>query len=448
MKPKLTRASEERLRQGAEQMVDRIEQDGLAPTAALVKTAQDLSLPAGHVELLCRIYNIGAAETHRKQAQDLSEKLASFPLADAGLALEELYPAKVPSPAAVKEASALSGDYDRPPPLHPSRRNPFAEVDLQAAWRKLDKRAAPEPPPAYRPHSASDQALYRCQDLERACRESRSLALYEREKTAQALGRLCDYFQTSGAVRIDLVKEAARHHLGEEAFELLCRLGKVRPSLKSAAVQSRWSRVDVDSLRPEAKPLSLVKAAAQCAARALEAHASAQGHEQALLNESSALLNPHLSHSYGVLGPSLRKAAGIGDFIETALGSTMGMEIAKRLPGGRDVANQQEAVYKKLTDPDQEAELRNARLTATVSRLHSSDPILSGYPLEQITHVANGIGQISPRALESEELLRSLMRKHVQQGSMDPYEIDTLLKIEKGLKMRDSANTSGIYGEV
>jgi hypothetical protein len=40
--------------------------------------------------------------------------------------------------------------------------------------------------------------------------------------------------------------------------------------------------------------------------------------------------------------------------------------------------------------------------------------------------------------------MRTMLRKRLQTGALDPYELDTLLKIENSLKTRDQPQTPAI----
>src|SRR5690242_10383338 len=112
--PRMSKQSEAKILRGVEEMIDLVE-EGLHPNAALTKVAGRGNYPPGHLRLMAQAYNTGRTNFQRKSASDPLSKTASFPLADAGKVLEELYPSQVKSAAARWQEDVVSDEYAASP---------------------------------------------------------------------------------------------------------------------------------------------------------------------------------------------------------------------------------------------------------------------------------------------------------------------------------------------
>src|SRR5579875_1849757 len=123
--PKISKATEKRILQDIDRLVDMV-QSGADPTDALVTVCQKRLMEPGHVRLLAWAYNTGRFNHQRLHSSGPLAKAASFPLADPEVALRRLYPDK----EAVWHAWRNQVDqdhYDRPPPV-PTEQKKVASV--------------------------------------------------------------------------------------------------------------------------------------------------------------------------------------------------------------------------------------------------------------------------------------------------------------------------------
>jgi hypothetical protein len=91
-----------------------------------------------------------------------------------------------------------------------------------------------------------------------------------------------------------------------------------------------------------------------------------------------------------------------------------------------------------LTDPQHEATLRNIRTQAVIQDLMANDPVISGYPSNEVLGAFNEIGGLSPRSTDQRLVMQSLLRRRLAQGALDGFEINQLLDTEDRLKRRDT----------
>jgi hypothetical protein len=124
-----------------------------------------------------------------------------------------------------------------------------------------------------------------------------------------------------------------------------------------------------------------------------------------------------------------------------ALGSSMGRTLGDQTV--RPTAALQSGVLNKLTDPRHEAELRNIQAEAMLTDLMANDDVISGYDPAEVTRHYGEISQLSPRASTQSGLMRALLRKRLQQGAPDPFELDMLIRMENGLRQAGGASGSG-----
>ena len=61
------------------------------------------------------------------------------------------------------------------------------------------------------------------------------------------------------------------------------------------------------------------------------------------------------------------------------------------------------------------------------------DPVLSGYHRDEVLGAFNEVSQLAPRASQQPLLMNALLRKRLQQGALDPFDVGSIVSTEKGL---------------
>jgi hypothetical protein len=91
-------------------------------------------------------------------------------------------------------------------------------------------------------------------------------------------------------------------------------------------------------------------------------------------------------------------------------------------------------VRKKVEDiasPAHDAKLRAIQIQTLLHNLIYSDPIIGSYPPETVMQSYNALSEMAPRAMGRYAMAQSMLRKHLAQGTMDPFDLDQLVHTEQ-----------------
>ncbi len=139
----------------------------------------------------------------------------------------------------------------------------------------------------------------------------------------------------------------------------------------------------------------------------------------------------------GDAGPSPFKpsvSGALAPFTGSPVASVVGPGVEKVL-GPKSQEGIERETVQDLFDPSHEAEMTKIKTQAMLSEFMSTDPIISTYDQDEVSNVYNHIAQLAPRAALQPSLMRGLIRKMLQQqDTMEAFDVDQLVKIEKGLK--------------
>ncbi len=429
--------------------------DGLDPSSAIAKAAAEDSIPVGHINLMVHAYNTGRTSRQRSEGADTLEKAADFPLADASVVLEKLYPAQVKTAAAQSRSTVVSTQYALPPTGILSRREQsrVKEAGKQLDWTLQGVKGPPKPYP--RDEAAAMKRAYATADRhKRAMEESRRQVTHALDKLASTFKEVTAYFRTPGCTPIPVVREQAFLLHGGKGQQLIDEIVSVTPSLakmarhKPAVITNSLQAVDgevyglISQFLDELEEYNQLKTAhAQ-----IEKDASAASEAALLpfvhaplcilsgLPISSAI--PSETEKRGNLGLLYGVSA-----IKNLLGNVGGGDDANPLPTD-DAASGK--MYNKITDPDHEAQLRNIQTQAMLQDMLINDPVISGYEPHEALNAFNDIVSTAPHAANQRLLLQSLLRKRLEQGNMDPFEADQLLGIEQKQKRLNAPPGKGL----
>jgi hypothetical protein len=429
----MTKEAEERIVRGVEQVVDLVG-DGWTPNDAIVKIAHDGEYTPGHIRLMVQAYNTGRTNYQRKTHADLFEKTADFPLADAAVVLEALYPSTVKSAAMLHRESSVSDDYLYPP------ESPGHKL---ATVPPLVQPVSPYP---CDPDRRVKKAFALLRDLDRERDERRMLVSHTRDKLAAALDELDLYFKQAGPpIAFKAVRNNASALWGRPAEVVLDKVAEANPRLlKTASWDSYGGRVDRTR-----EPYVLV---GKCIELAQEHHKLAQDYqefEKAAVEAAARLLGEFLPVTHkepSVLTTSImgtEKAALLGSGIldpisaaPFAVTSEFTRSVMDKIKPDSEDKLKSKALA-ELMDPAHEARLRKIRTQATLHNLMANDEFVSAEHPERVAELFNKITSLAPRAAEQPILMQALMRRYLAQGQVDPHDIDQLVGIEYKLKQRD-----------
>lgn len=430
MAKKITKEAEARIVDGIERAIDLVD-GGWTPNDALIKIAEDGDYPAGHIRMMVQAYNTGRTNYQRKTASSLFEKIATFPVADAAVILEAVFPERPKVAADLHRETAVSDSYQSAP-----------------IWRRdvpLEKVASVNGDPA-RPHPRDpDRLVKKAFDLmSNLDREREALRLEvsrAQEKIAKHLSQLDEHFRrVNRDVSFPAVRENAGLVWGETARQLLTKVAEANLRLEKEASRDCWAgRVDQSAV-----PYCYVR---DCLAAVNDYH-TAQDAFQAF-DKDAAAMKGQLLGSYMITPPPepltpfksiLTKMAfggikGFGMTPDLIAADTVKNIVSRLKP--RDDDKLKTDAFMAVTDPSHESRLRKIRTSAIMHDLLANDEFISGEHPERVAEMFNHISNLAPRAAEQPILMKALLRRYIAQGQVDPHDIDQLVGMETRLKGLD-----------
>jgi len=437
---------------GCLEKVASLVEGGLGPTRALVKVARDEDLGPGLVRLMAQAYNNGRTNAQRKAADDLFDKTASFRLADAQAAVKELYPDQVKSAADLHREQAVSDEYGRPP------RWARPEVALTKTAVALVGQAPAAYPREGGRHVKKAFSLLR--EAGKAIEERRRALSATRDKLASSFGELKAYFRRVGtSTPVKQAQVNARLLFGRASDVVFRQLALDDPLIEKAASASGPAPCRADAREaPYRQVGECVELARACCGLQASLDGLRKEAAQAARLVNDRLVVPDKSYHAGsilrpmqkeaILGPLVGAALGNESedkpgFLSTVAGKAFGGAAAaagadafqRALPKGLDSARAD--AFADLTSPEHEAKLRNVRAQAVLHDILANDEYLAGEHPEKVVKTYNEITKLSPRAADQPMLMRSLLRRYMQQATVEPHDIDQQLGIENKIKDRN-----------
>jgi hypothetical protein len=122
-----------------------------------------------------------------------------------------------------------------------------------------------------------------------------------------------------------------------------------------------------------------------------------------------------------------------------AVGQAMGASNAAEMAGMGPVDSKKELKkqYDKLYDPEHESALKSIRAKGVLHDLILNDPVISGYDPQDVAMAFNDVAELSPTLIEAPGMLRSVLRKRLEAGSLADFDVKQLLDMEKVRAERD-----------
>jgi len=451
---KLSKEAEDRLL-GAIEKTAALVNDGTHPNDAIVKAAQDGGVPPGQINLMVHAYNTGRTTRQRQEGDSPLSKAAEFPLADAATVLDRLYPDKVKTAGEITRDTAVSLEYAVPPTGMLERRakrqivKQGADVDW-TRWSRgeyadekgdvhqLDVHATDPGALPTDPAMAMKKAYCDADRLQREINDARRHEASAMDKMATTFHEITQYFRKSGASPIPVVREQAFLLHGGKARDLIDEVVKVTPGLmkfsqhKTAEVSNyRLESADGEVYGLISEFLDGLDTYKQCK----------QAHAETLTKNAERaedLLRPFAQRPLSVLTElgysTSRKTKRAGVASGAVMPSLLGASAIKNLfQGGYDdaVKKETERSLGHLTDPGHEAELRNIRTQAMLQDMMVNDPVISGYDSQEALDAYNDIVSMTPRAADQQLIIQPLLRKRLEQGTLDSFDVDQMLGMEE-----------------
>jgi hypothetical protein len=458
---KLTPATERRLMECINLTTDNVN-DGMHPNAAIIKAASAAGVAPGEVKLVVHAYNTGRTARQRVEGDDPFEKSAEFEMADLPTILDEMYPDNVKK-ASVNDFE-ISPEYSFSPKPMLARLGSREKRAIHVDWKTLGDTTivAPAAYPSD-PKAAMQKASANADRLKTDVEEHRRKAASAFDDMAETFTGLTGYFRRPDARPIPVVKEAVMLIHGGKGEEVMDQLIKVTPSLMKLAnhktgqsllgTRGREKMCSVDSLDATDEPFPAIArllGQVDTYKRLKQAWSEKQAEAK---QQAEVLLRPFAvpAVSLSILGPSLddemAKAAGfnpMGMMGSVALMQNMvGRPAANRLKAPEE-SQLVESTLQDLTDPAHEAKIRGINTQAMLQDLVLNDPVISGYDPEEVSTAYNDLVQISPSLADQKLPMQAMLRKQLQQGQLDQFEVDQLMDTENKARQRNQMQVKGV----
>lgn len=416
--------------------VSQLVEDGADPTQAITKVAGDTGLGAGMIPLLVQAYNVGRTTFQQEHGgSGILDKQASFPIARLEEVMGELYPSQPLTPAQAKSASVISSDYFQAPTM--------ITPDEQAMMTKVAERDI-RMPEADRPgdlpvnmEALATKSLGSIQREKRALDDSGMRYRMAREGYLNSMGALRAYFKEAEYFRLPfheveynavlLYGVPAKHALDYAYIQNGMRE-------KRANGPPRYlCRVDRDKA-----PYSLIAAAIKSGADLIKAKrdfTAAEKRAARNIKEARLPFEPALGNdlTFNVSGAFLGQSSSSREKGAGFLGNLASMSLGASMRGGPAKSPDQlvDAAEMDLSDPAHLQELQEIKTRAMLSDMMNNDEVISGYEPDEVLDAYNEIAQLSPRASQQPAVIRPLLRKHLTQGAVEPFEAQQIADIEK-----------------
>lgn len=457
---KLTPQTERRLMECINLTTDHVN-DGMHPNAAITKAAQDAGVAPGEVKLVVHAYNTGRTARQRTEGDDPFEKSAEFEMADLSTVLDTMYPDRVKK-ASVHDTE-ISTEYSFSPQPMLERLGAREKRAVNVDWRTLGETTivAPEPYPSD-PKAAMQKASANADRLKRDVDEHRRKTASAFDDMAETFTGLTDYFRRPDARPIPVVKEAVMIFHGDKGEQVMDELVRVTPALAKLATHKvgrsligtpgREKLCSVDELDALAEPFpDIAKLLGQVDTykRLKQAWLTKQANAE---KQAEVLLSPFVvpAASPSILGLSSDDSATVkvaGFNPMGIMGSVALMQNMLRGPAAKMKAPETglvENTLQDLTDPEHEAKIRGINTQAMLQDLVLNDPVISGYDPEEVSTAYNDLVQISPSLADQKLPMQAMLRKQLQQGQLDQFEVDQLMATEQ--KARQSNQMQQVKG--
>lgn len=427
---KLSKQTESRLMAAIEKAAQNVN-GGDDPNTAIVKAAQEHSIPAGNVHLMVHAYNTGRTTRQRQEGDTVWDKAAEFDLADQAVVAEMLYPTHVKTSAAIAEASAVDPAYGISPAGLLGRRQ-----QREKAARTIDWKAGfGDAPPAYPrdPRAAMRKAASEVDRGKKQVDELRRQAAAAFDKAASTFRELTEYFRSPGCQPIPVVRENVMLMHGNAGTRVLDELIRITPGLAKMAmhrVQPAVGRLPPASGQAYGLVARLIDELTtfnECDETHTKTAAQMQQQAEVLLRP---FVQPAVSESILSDRFSAKRAASLGSTVGHAALLKNIFDFAGGHMKAPDPGPAINANFNELTDPDHEAELRKVRVQSMLQDLMLNDPVIGGHDPEDAAMAYNDVVEMAPHLADQRLAIQTLMRKRLTQGALDPFEVDQLLGLE------------------
>jgi hypothetical protein len=409
--------------------------DGSNPTDAVIKVAEDCDLNKHFIRLVCTGYNTGATTYQREKGAGVLDKLADFPIANTEKAIDALYPSKILSPSVKKASTAVSDEYSKAPTAIKAAefavREKIASVALDYGIEKVSREIPRE--------EQLQHAMNQRGDIKREVQNHKTKYANSQDILLSSLGQLGDYFKQAYVDwSFEEVDSAMSHRFGKSGSIVMDFVFDRNGSKEKRAQAKIYKAVDWDAVPFKLATDCIKQAQAVNSLRTKYDSFSKEAAEK--IAELYAPFYPAPTENKvattSVLGKSgMAKRSGI-------FSSVVGSSMASKLKGTAPT-EQVSDMAMDLNDPEHTEEMRAVKARTMIQDFMLNDEVISGYDPDEVISAYNEISELSPRSSVQPAIIRPLLRKHLTQGAIEPFEAAEMADIETKLMKNQSGVQQG-----
>jgi len=413
--------------------------EGATPNNAIIKSASDASIPAGHINLMVHAYNTGRTNKQRELGANTLEKAADFQLADVNVVMDALYPKHVKTSAELTNNSVISTEYAVAPTGFIARRN--ATLNKAAAAKSV------LPAPTYVPaprddHSAARRAHSEKQAAQHAADETRRLATISHYKAAAAMEELAQYFRVPGNMSFpDAVREVGLR-LGNIGVSTLNKIAAVYPHFAKQAAKNENFFGSLPVVTLVENVIKAVELHNNAASKLAALNQPAVSPKVAPTPITGSILHDEKTAPLALKVAAVKKKQDTTPPL-TSYSGTMGHLGKLMSPSGltnelganeersTDPIKQKQKAFAQMSDAEHENKLQQIKSRGVLNDLILNDPVISGYDPYEVASAYNQIAEIAPNFTGSGAAMQALLRKRLEAGQLADFDIKQLIEMEK-----------------
>lgn len=404
---------------------------GEEPNSAIIKSASEANIPAGHINLMVHAYNTGRTNKQREIGETTTEKAADFRLADADIVLNTLYPQHVKTSADIARDEAVSTEYAVSPRGFLERRKRELEKAAAATRALPEKTFVPAPRDE---KAAVERAYSEKVAAQRVVEEARRVKTIAYHKAAAAMDELYEYFRRPGNMSFGDALVEVDLRFGADGVNVLNKLAGTYPHLEkqSATHQTHFGN---------AGPYQLVTNVLDALEAYQDAKVKAAAHEKIVtpVAEKPAPVTGSILYDPKKEPLTLKAAADdkkkdsglmpLKGFSSTLSDIGSLMSGATKAPSGPDSGKSK--AFMGITSPEHENKLQQIRARGVLNDLILNDPVISGYDPAEVAAAYNQIAEVAPNFTNSSAAMQALLRKRLEAGQLADFDVKQILDMEK-----------------
>lgn len=388
---------------------------GEDPSEAVAKEASVRELPAEMARRVAEALNVSRTRSFLQKASG-ADRLASFSIADPDRVIALMYGPAVPGE---KVASATLTLCDVLSALDTSA----DDFNVKRAGFTAESLAAI----AEDPNIIMHRVYAKRADLRRQLADSRVAAAGAYDAAYDALSKAAFYFRKLDARPFAEIERTASGDMGDSVRDLI---EVVHGMTKDAGFNfERFSGKADRCVAPDTEPYRLLRAAMEAAAtyREKEAQAVAREAELARFEEDvNARETQLVKHSEGIFN-------ALSELPGRILNDTS-KEPSPVKPAYEEVVIR---AMDKATDPDHEAERAAINAQVNLYKMMHDDPVLSRQDPAAVVTAYNQLAAAYPRVAQDQINLAPYLRRMLEGGNLEPFDLTAASGLETSLKKRD-----------